>query len=207
MGRKVRRPPRLAFPLLVKSLTEEGSVGIAQASLVHDDEQLRERTEFVHRQLKTAAIAEQFIEGRELYVGILGNQRLETLPTWELKFEKMPEDVPFIATSKVKWDLDYQKKRGIVYGKAKEVPAGAEQLIQRICKRTYRDLHLSGYARIDLRLTPEGKVYVLEANPNPELSYGGELADSAEIAGYNYEGLLQKIIRLGLSYHAEWQVD
>ena len=109
MGRKVRRPRKLTFPLLVKSLTEEGSVGIAQASLVHDDGQLAERTEFVHRQLRTDAIAEQFIEGRELYVGVLGNERLQTLPVWELVFTKMPDDVPFIATSKVKWDLEYQK--------------------------------------------------------------------------------------------------
>jgi D-alanine-D-alanine ligase len=207
MGRRVRRPRRLGFPLLVKSLTEEGSVGIAQASLVHDDDQLRERTQFVHRQLRTDAIAEQFIAGRELYVGVLGNQRLETLPVWELKIRNKAGDEPLIATSKVKWDVEYQKKRGIVYGPAKEVPEKLLPLIERICKRTYRHLNLSGYARIDLRLTDDGTVYVLEANPNPELSYGGEFGDAAEAAGYSYEKLLQKIIGLGLRYRAEWQVD
>ncbi len=207
MGKRFRKPARLTYPLFVKSLTEEGSVGISQASVVRDDDQLRERTEFIHRQLATDAIAEQFIDGRELYVGILGNDRLQTLPIWELKFEKMPDDVPFIATSKVKWDLDYQKKRGIVYEQADSLPDGMQAKIDRICKRTCRDLHLTGYIRIDLRLTAEGEVYVIEANPNPELSYGGEFADSAEKAGYSYEKLLSRILQLGLSYRAQWQVE
>jgi D-alanine-D-alanine ligase len=207
MGRKVRKPVRLGYPLLVKSLTEEGSVGIAQASLVTSDEQLNERVAFVHRQLATDAIAEQYIEGRELYVGVLGNQRLQTLPIWELLFTKMPDDTPLIATSKVKWDLDYQKKRGIVYQEAKDLPPEVTQSIHRICKRAYRDLHLSGYARMDLRLTPDNKVYLLEANPNPELVFGGELSDSAEAAGISYEQLLQRILTLGHSYRAQWQIE
>jgi len=207
MGRKARRSRRLGFPLLVKSLTEEGSVGIAQASVVNNDEQLAERVEFIHRQLSTDAIAEQFIEGRELYVGVLGNQRLQTLPIWELLFTKMPDDVPLIATSKVKWDLEYQKKRGIVYRAADKLSSEVEQKIYRVCKRAYRDLHLSGYARMDLRLTADNQVYLLEANPNPELVYGGELSDSAEAAGLSYEALLQRIITLGRSYRAQWQAD
>jgi D-alanine-D-alanine ligase len=204
-GRKVRRPKRLDFPLLVKSLTEEGSVGIAQASLVTDDKALAERVEFVHRQLGTDAIAEQFVEGRELYVGVMGNQRLERFPVWELVFTHKSEDEPLIATAKVKWDLDYQKKRGIQYRQADKFPAGLEQRIERLCKRAYRTLNLTGYARMDLRLTADGRIYLLEANPNPELSYGGEFADSAEIAGYSYDGLLERIIGLGLSYRAQWQ--
>ncbi len=207
MGRKARRSRRLSFPLLVKSLTEEGSVGIAQASVVNNDEQLVERVEFIHRQLSTDAIAEQYIEGRELYVGVLGNQRLQTLPIWELLFTKMPDDVPLIATSKVKWDLDYQKKRGIVYRAADKLSSEVEQKIYRVCKRAYRDLHLSGYARMDLRLTADNQVYLLEANPNPELVYGGELSDSAEAVGLSYEALLQRIITLGRGYRAQWQAN
>ena len=205
MGRKVRKTRRLKFPMFVKSLTEEGSVGISQASVVSDDQQLVERVQFIHRQIGTDAIAEQFIEGRELYVGVLGNQRLQTLPVWELLFTKMPEDVPFIATSKVKWDIDYQKKRGIVYKAAEKLPAGIEPKIARLCKRAYRDLNLSGYARMDLRLTPDDRIYLLEANPNPDLVYGGELADSAEAASISYDALLQRILGLGRSYRAEWQ--
>ena len=203
-GHKIKRPRRLEFPLFVKSLTEEGSVGIAQASLVNDDDQLRERTEFVHEKLGTDGIAEQYIEGRELYVGVVGNQRLQTLPVWELVFTKMPEDVPFIATSKVKWDLDYQKKRGIVYRAAEKLPEGIEPKISRLCKRAYRNLNLSGYARMDLRLTQDNRIYLLEANPNPELSYGGEFADAAESSGLSYDALLQRILNLGLSYRPAW---
>jgi D-alanine-D-alanine ligase len=204
MGRKIRRPRRLEFPLMVKSLTEEGSVGIARASVVKDDEQLKERAEFIHRQLGTDAIAEQFIEGRELYVGIVGNQRLRTFPIWELKFTKAP-DAPLIATSKVKWDLEYQKKLGIKTSAAKDLEPAMEQRILKICKRAYKLLNLTGYARMDLRLTAEGKVYLLEANPNPELQYGEDFAESARAGGMDYEELLQRIVNLGLSYRAQWQ--
>ena len=204
LGRKFRPRRNLPFPMLVKSLTAEGSAGISQASVVKDVDQLRERTDFVHRQLGTDAIAERYIEGRELYVGILGNQRLQTLPIWELRFEKMPEDSAKIATDKVKWDYEYQKKRGISWGAAGDFTPEMEERIRRICKRTYRALNLTGYARIDLRLTEEGKIFVLEANPNPDLSYGGEFADSAEAAGLSYKQLLERIVRLGLTYRAKW---
>jgi D-alanine-D-alanine ligase len=204
MGRKFRARRNLPFPMLVKSLTAEGSAGISQASVVKDEEQLRERTEFVHRQLGTDAIAERYIEGRELYVGVLGNLRLETLPIWELRFEKMPEDAAKIATDKVKWDHDYQEKRGISWDKADNVAPELAERISRICKRTYRALNLTGYARIDLRLTPEGRVFVLEANPNPDLSYGGEFAEAAEATGLSYQRLLDRILRLGLNYRAKW---
>jgi len=204
-GVKIRKPRRLEYPLLVKSLTEEGSDGIAQASLVEDDTQLAERVEFVHRSLGTDAIAERFIEGRELYVGVIGNRRLQTLPVWELLFTKAPEAKPIIATAKVKWDLDYQKKLGIVYRAADILPAGAKATIDKMCKRAYRVLELSGYARMDLRLTADGRIYMLEANPNPQLSYGDEFAESAESSGIAYDDLLQRIINLGLSYRAQWQ--
>jgi D-alanine-D-alanine ligase len=207
MDRVFRRAPRrLGFPLLVKSLTAEGSVGIARASLVHDEKQLRERTEFVHRQLGTDAIAERYIDGRELYVGVWGNRRLATLPLWELRFTTGPDDGPLIATEKVKWDWEYQKKKGIVYGPAADLPPALRDSIERVCKRTYKVLNLSGYARIDLRLTPDGRIFVLEANPNPDLSHGGEFAASAENAGISYDEVLERVLQLGLSYRAQWQV-
>ncbi len=86
MRRKVRRPTRLHYPLIVKSLSEDASRGIAQASVVNTDEKLVERVDFIHERIGTAAIAEQYIEGRELYVGVLGNERLRVLPVWELEF-------------------------------------------------------------------------------------------------------------------------
>jgi D-alanine-D-alanine ligase len=205
MGKVVKRPKRLKFPLLVKSVSEEGSVGIAQASVVHNDEKLTERVQFIHQQTATDAIAEEYIEGRELYVGVIGNQRLETFPTWEMFFRNMPEDTVRIATEKVKWDHDYQKKHGIETGPAENLDPAVDSQIAHLCKRVYRTLSLSGYARMDLRLTAEGKVYVLEANPNPNLEYGEDFAESAEKAGVSYEKLLSRIVNLGLSYQAPWQ--
>lgn len=198
-GRAVRRPRRLRFPLFVKSLSEEASLGIAQASIVDDDEKLAERVRFIHETIGTDAIAETYIEGREFYVGILGNQRLLVLPIWELLFTRMPEDVPRIATARVKWDLKYQEERGIKSAAAEDLPDGAALQITRICKRIYRGLGLTGYARIDLRMTAEGRVYVLEANPNPQLARGEDLADEAAAAGIPYEALCQRIVKLGLS--------
>ncbi|HKQ63136.1 MAG TPA: ATP-grasp domain-containing protein [Candidatus Polarisedimenticolaceae bacterium] len=205
LGQKARKPRRLSYPLMVKSLTEEGSVGIAQASVVNDDDGLRERVEFLQRQLRTDVIAEQYVEGRELYVGLLGNHRVRRLPIWELLFTKMPDDVPHIATEKVKWDLAYRKKRGIKAAAAKDLPVGAEQRIDRLCKRAYRALNLTGYARLDLRMTDDGRLYLLEANPNPQLSDGDEFAAAARAAGMSYEKLLDEILKLGLGYRAQWQ--
>ena len=199
--RQVRRPVRLEFPLIVKSLTEEGSVGIAQASVVHNDRDLRDRVAFIHDTLGTDAIAEEFIDGRELYVGVLGNERVQTLPVWELHFNKLRDDAPRIATGKVKWDLRYQKKVGIETDEAKDLPEGLDEAIPRLCKRIYRALSLSGYARLDLRLSEkDNKVYLIEANPNPQLAYGEDFAESAEKAGMNYEALLDRLVRLGLQY-------
>ena len=205
MGRKVRRPKRLDFPLLVKSLTEEGSVGISQASIVHDDEKLTERVEFIHRTVNTDAIAEQYIEGRELYVGVLGNDRLQVLPVWEMVFPKLRDDAPRIATDKVKWDLRYQKKIGLDTKPADDINEGLNRKINHLCKRIYRSLGLSGYARMDLRLTSDGRVYLIEANPNPNLSYGEDFAESAETAGISYDQLLHKLINLGVGYRLRGQ--
>ena len=202
-GRPIRRPKRLPFPLIVKSLTQEASIGISQASVVDSDEKLKERVTFVHESIGTAALVEQYIEGRELYVGILGNQSLQALPVWELFFTNMPPEARRIATDRVKWSVKYQKKYGIDSGPAKEVPDAMCEKIQYLCKRTFRDLELSGYARIDLRLDDAGKVWVLEANANPQIARGEDFVDSAAKAGLSYETVLQRIISLGLRWQPE----
>src|SRR6266550_4341506 len=199
MNRKVKRSKRLKFPLLVKSISEEGSVGIARASIVNDDEKLAERVEFIHRQTKTHAIAEQYIAGREIYVSVIGNQRLQTYTPWELVIEKLPEGAPNIATSKLKWDPAYQEKVGVVT-KAAELEKPMVEKIERLSKRIYRTLFLSGYARLDYRVTDEGQIFLLEANPNPQIAHAEDFADSALHCGVDYESLLQKIMTLGLSY-------
>jgi D-alanine-D-alanine ligase len=203
MGRPVRRPKRLAYPLMVKSLTQEASIGISQASVVDSDEKLRERVSFIHESIGTAAIVEQYIEGRELYVGVLGNQLLQALPVWELFFTNMPADARRIATDRVKWSVKYQKKYEIESGPARELTPSAIEQIQHLCKRTFRALELSGYARIDLRLDTAGRPWVIEANPNPQIARGEDFAASAEKAGLSYESLLQRIVNLGLRWHPE----
>jgi D-alanine-D-alanine ligase len=201
MNRKVKRSKRLKFPLLVKSISEEGSVGIARASIVNDDEKLAERVEFIHRQTKTHAIAEQYIAGREIYVSVIGNQRLQTYTPWELVIEKLPEGAPNIATSKLKWDPAYQEKVGVVT-KAAELDKAMRDKLERLSKKIYRTLFLSGYARLDYRVTDEGQIFLLEANPNPQIADQEDFADSANHSGVAYEALLQKIIALGLRYRS-----
>jgi D-alanine-D-alanine ligase len=199
-GKRFRRPKRLAFPLFVKSLTLDASIGISQASVVEDDEKLEERVGFVHESIGTDALVERYIEGRELYVGVLGNERLQVLPIWELYFKNLPEEVRKIATERLKWSLSYQKKHGIDSGEAKDLPAGMEDRIREVCKRVYRNLMLSGCARIDLRMTEAGQAYVVEANPNPQLAHDEDFAQSARKAGIDYPELLQRILNLGLRW-------
>ena len=202
-GLAIKRPRRLKFPVIVKSLTQEASIGIAQASVVDDDAKLRERVQFVHDSVGTDAIAERFIEGREVYVGVMGSERLQVFPVWEIHFSKMPEGVHRIATDRVKWSFKYQKKHGIKTAQAKGLPNGVEERIRRVSKRVYRALQMSGYARMDLRLDADGNFYVLEANANPQLAFGEDFAESAERAGLTYEDLLQRLLNIGLRWQPE----
>jgi D-alanine-D-alanine ligase len=202
-GRKARAPKRLTFPFIVKPLTQESSIGISQASVVEDESKMRERVEFIHESIRTDAIVEQFVEGRELYCGIVGNQRLQVLPVWEMTFANMPESQHRIATERVKWSRKYQKRVGVDTGPAKDLPAGAAERIQHISKRVYQVLQLSGYARIDLRLDAQGQVYVLEANPNPQIAAAEDLAQSAAAAGLSYAALLQRILTIGIRWEPE----
>ena len=198
--RKVKRPSRLALPLIVKSLSEDGSFGISQSSIVDTDEKLAERVAFIHDKIETAAIAEQYIEGRELYVGVIGNNRLRVLPVWELKFGNLGgQGARQIATQKAKHDLDYQERVGIVDGPAKDLSPELRARIQRTAKRIYRILELDGYARIDFRLTADGTPYFIEANPNPEIAKSEEFATAAKHDGIEYADLLNRIVMLGIS--------
>ena len=198
-GQKVARPARLKFPLLVKSVIEEGSVGISQASVVHDDEKLAERVEFIHRTTESHAIAEQYIEGREIYVSVIGNKRLQTYTPWELVIKNLPDGSLNIATGRLKWNPDYQKKVGLVT-KPAELSEELQRKLVSISKRIYRHLNLSGYARMDYRLSNDGQFYLLEANPNPQIARDEDFADSAAHCGLSYCQLLQKILTLAVSY-------
>ncbi|MFN7943641.1 MAG: ATP-grasp domain-containing protein [Thermoanaerobaculia bacterium] len=200
-GRVFHRPKRLAFPLFVKSLALDASTGISQASVVENDEKLAERIRFIHESLDSDALVESYIEGRELYVGLLGNRRLTALPVWELRFENFPENAHRIATERLKWSLAYQRKHGITSGPAGDLAEPQVARIHRLCKRVYQVLYLSGYARIDLRLTPAGEIYVIEANPNPQIARGEDFAEAAQASGLDYGPLLTRLLALGL----EWE--
>jgi D-alanine-D-alanine ligase len=205
-GHRYRIPRRLKFPLFVKSVTEDASLGISQASIVHDIDKLNERIQFIHEQTNSDALVEEYIEGRELYVGVIGNERLRTFPVWEMDFGTLPEVMAGIATRKVKWDRRYQEKHGIRTGPAQNLPDGMASYLDRLSKRIYRALSLSGYARMDFRMRPDGSVFVLEANANPNLSRGEDFAESAEAAKVSYSELLEQIIRLGCNYKAPWRM-
>ena len=196
--RTVRRPKDLEFPLIVKSLTEEASLGISQASVVHSDDELRERVGFVHSRIGSDAIVEEFIDGRELYVAAFGNERVTVLPTWELLFENLAAGATAIATARVKHDPRYQEARGIFQQQATDLPARLVDRLVRTTRRLYRLLLLTGYARIDYRLRADGELFFLEANPNPEIAPEEEFASAAAAAGIEYPQLLQKFLNLGL---------
>jgi D-alanine-D-alanine ligase len=201
-GRRPVLSKRLQYPLIVKSLFFEASAGISQASVVENGEQLQRRVAFVHESLGTAAIVEQFIDGRELYVGVIGNERLDVLPVWEMSFAHMPDNRWRIATERVKWSTQYQKRHGIMTSAAELEPEAAAR-IQRMARRAYHALDLNGYARIDVRLDEAGRPFVLEANPNPNLAYGEDFAESAEVRGISYERLLDRILALGRRWEPE----
>jgi len=200
LNHKPKLPKRLQYPLIVKSLTYESSTGISQASVVTNDEQLNKRVQYIHDTILTPAIIEEFVEGRELYVGVLGNQRLQVLPVWEMSFAKMTDQHWKIATDRVKWSVKYQKKHGIDTGLA-ELPEGVAEQMQHVAKRVFKALDMNGYGRIDFRLTADGKIYVIEANPNAQLAQDEDFAQSAKKAGIPYGRLLERIMAIGL----QWQ--
>jgi D-alanine-D-alanine ligase len=203
-GKRFREPKRLRFPLFVKSATDDASLGIAQASVVDDMQSLRERVEFIHTQVQSDAIVEEYVEGRELYVGVVGNSQLTTFPAWEMNFGTLPNAT--IATRRVKWDAKYQKKHGITTGPAADLAPAQTELLSRMAKRAYRALHMNGFARMDFRLRADGGLFLLEANANPNLARDEDLAESARAVGTGYEKLLTRIVNLGLSYMPEWRM-
>jgi D-alanine-D-alanine ligase len=205
-GRRVRVPARLEFPLFVKSATEDASLGISQASLVEDVRSLRERVQFIHEQIESDALVEEYVDGRELYVGVLGNSKVVTLPPWELRFGTLPSAHARIASRKVKSDRTYRAKHGIATGEAHDLSDEQRAMFRRLAQRTFRALYMNGFARMDFRLHRDGRIFLLEANPNPNLSKGEDLADSAQAAGMSYAALVKRIVQLGLDYMPEWRL-
>jgi D-alanine-D-alanine ligase len=197
-GQRIARMKRPKFPIVVKPVKEEASYGISQASFVEAEEQFRERVAFIHEKYQSDVIAEEYIEGRELYVSLMGNVRLTVFPIRELVFREVPPNEPRIATFKAKWDEEYRKRWGLQNQFADGLDPALVVEIEETCKRIYRLLTVNGYARIDLRLTAANELYFIEANPNPHLAEDEDFAQSAGKAGLAYPHLIDRLIRLGM---------
>ncbi|HEX2836356.1 MAG TPA: D-alanine--D-alanine ligase [Thermoanaerobaculia bacterium] len=195
---RVVRPKELPFPLIVKGLTCEASLGISQKSVVDSDAKLRERVQFIHDHNGTAAIAEQYIAGRELNVGVIGNRTLEVLPVWELQFRELAPGAYGIATAHAKHNRAYQRKHSIYQVHAEDLGESLTEHITETTRQVARALDLTGYSRVDYRLDANGTLYFLEANPNPDIARAEELASAARKRGISYEELIQRIVALGL---------
>ena len=193
-----RRPRRtlrrFSFPAFVKPLGEESSDGIAKASFGRNEKDTIERTQYLHDKLGCDVMIEEYVEGRELYVGVLGNRKASVLPARELFFGDLPETEPKFATFRAKWDDAYRAKWGIRNGPSAPLPAYVEKKLPEFARRVYTLLKIKGMGRLDLRLTPAGELVFIEANPNPSLARGDDFARSAAAAGMDYESLIQKLL-------------
>jgi D-alanine-D-alanine ligase len=213
--RPLRRLRRFSYPAFVKPIGEEASDGIALASLAKTEDEVLERARFLHDRFETDALIEEYVDGRELYVGVLGNKRLTVFPPREIFFGESPaavdgeppnpdvpsvllKDAPRFATAKAKWDETYRKKWGIRNGPAGPLPAGVEKKLAEVARRVCRILHVRGLGRIDARLTAEGEIVIIEANPNPSLAKEDDFAQAAMQVGIGYEALIQKVLENAL---------
>jgi len=192
--RPLKRLRRFIYPAFVKPVGEESSDGISKASFAKSEDEALERARFVHEKFKCDALIEEYIDGRELYLSVMGNRKLNVFPPREIFFNEVPDDEPKFATFKAKWDDVYRKKWGIRNGAASQLPEGSEEKLARLASKVYRVLKIRGLGRIDIRLTPAGEIVIIEANPNPSLARDDDFAQAASAAGLDYDVLIQKIL-------------
>ncbi len=200
-GKRVIVPAKFKLPAVIKPLCEEASRGISQASIVDNPDAFIERIKFIHDNMQMDAIAEEYIDGRELYVSVIGHKQITVLPPRELLFSNMPEGEPRIATYKAKWDDAYRKRWGIKSRPAVNLSDDLLKHIQDVCKRAYRALDMDSYVRFDIRVTNEGEVYIIEPNANPCIAKIDEMALSASKTDWSYEDLIQKLLDLAILRH------
>jgi D-alanine-D-alanine ligase len=195
----LRHLARFKYPAFVKPVGEESSDGISKASFARDESEALERMRYIHQKFNCDVLIEEYIEGRELYLSVLGNHRLTVFPPREIFFEQVPEDTPKFATYQAKWNEKYRKKWGIANGPAKPLPDRMPEQLAQLAKKVYRLLNIRGFGRIDVRLSPKGDVFVIEANPNPSLAEDEDFAQSAVNAGVTYDTLIQEILNAALA--------
>lgn len=189
----------LNFPVIVKPAREDGSIGIEFSAVVTSIKELMERIDWLHQHFDSPVLIEEYVEGREIYVGVLGNDRPEALPIIELDLSKLPEGTPRIAAAEVKWGKGtaaYRDTKSVV---PTDLSDEVVALAQRTAVAAYQALELRDYGRVDMRLTPEGAVHVIEVNPNPWLASRAELAMAARKSGRTYPQLVMEIVELALA--------
>jgi len=201
-GNGVEPPEKLSYPLIVKPCTGGGSVGIDAGSVVHGRQEMLERARLIEEELHCPALIEQYIEGRELYVGIVGNEPPVALPLVELDLSRLPEGVPRIASREVKWATETEAYKLTRAAVAKDVDEEVAARAKEAALGAYRALQFRDYARVDLRLAADGKVYVIEANPNPWLVAEAEFAMAARKAGRSFSELIGEIVDAALARYS-----
>jgi D-alanine-D-alanine ligase len=189
----------LSFPVIVKPAREDGSIGIEFNAVCESIKELMERIHDIHEKFDSPALIEEYIEGREMYVAVLGNANPVALPVVELDFSKLPEGTPKIAGTEVKWRTGteaYRKTKSII---PTDLDEKTVKTLNETAIAAYQALELRDYGRIDMRLDQDGKVYVLEVNPNPWLHSKAEVAMAAKESGRSYPALIDEIVNFALS--------
>jgi D-alanine-D-alanine ligase len=186
----------IKFPLIVKPTSEDGSIGIDQFSVVSSVKELMERIHYLQEEFDSPALIEEYIEGREIYAAVMGNEHPEALPLIELDLSKLPEGMAKVAGTEVKWEKDTEAYKVTKSAPAEDLDQEAVALLTKTAVEVYRALQLRDYGRIDMRLTEKGEVYVIEANPNPWLSSNSEFFMAAKKSGTSYTEMVEAIIKL-----------
>jgi D-alanine-D-alanine ligase len=189
----------LQFPVIVKPAREDGSIGIEFSAVVSSIRELMERMDWLHANFDSPVLIEEYIDGREMYVGVLGNDKPEALPVIELDLSKLPEGTPRIAAAEVKWGKGTRAYRDTKSVVATDLPDETVASLQQTAVAAYQALELRDYGRVDMRLQPDGRVQVIEVNPNPWLSSRAELAMAARKSGRTYPQLVEEIVALAMA--------
>ena len=189
----------LQFPVIVKPAREDGSIGIEFSAVVNSIRELMERMDWLHTHFDSPVLIEEYIEGREMYVGVLGNDKPEALPVIELDLSKLPEGTPRIAAAEVKWGKGTRAYRDTKSAIATDLPEETAQQLQQTAIAAYQALELRDYGRVDMRLQADGRLHVIEVNPNPWLASRAEFSMAARKSGRTYTQIIEEIVELALA--------
>ena len=192
----------IQFPVIVKPAREDGSIGIQIGAVCTSIKELMERIDYIHAEFDSPALIEEFIEGRELYVGVIGNEKPQALPVVEMDLSKLPEGTPKIAGSEVKWEVDTQAYKATKPFFPEDLEEATVTRLQETAVQAFTALQLRDYGRIDFRLATDGTIHVLEVNPNPYLLSSAEFSMAAKKSGRSYNALIAGIVDSAMGRYA-----